>query len=180
MATTSSAQTQLNHSSGGGGGSERNSNPNIVGSNPNLNNLLNRGTTIDNHNNTSRDRDRGGGGGERHSRHHAPPLSSMREYCLRWNNHQPNLVSFFTNLLSKESFVDVTLVSSEGRKIQAHKLVLSACSPYFQVSPPSTHHHPSLSVYHYTLTGRVSASNVKAINQLLKFRFWGSLYHGHH
>lgn len=64
----------------------------------------------------------------------APQRGNMREYCLRWNNHQPNLVTFFGNLLNRESFVDVTLVSSEGRKLQAHKLVLSACSPYFQVS----------------------------------------------
>ncbi|CAG7733060.1 unnamed protein product [Allacma fusca] len=58
--------------------------------------------------------------------------SQSREYCLRWNNHQPNLVHFFGTLLTKESFVDVTLVSSEGKKMLCHKMILSSCSPYFQ------------------------------------------------
>lgn len=59
--------------------------------------------------------------------------SHSREYCLRWNNHQPNFVTFLSSVLHKESFTDVTLVSSEGSRIQAHRLVLSACSPYFEV-----------------------------------------------
>lgn len=58
---------------------------------------------------------------------------SMQQYCLRWNNHQPNFISVFSSLLNSESLVDVTL-SAEGRHLQAHKLVLSACSSYFQVS----------------------------------------------
>lgn len=65
----------------------------------------------------------GNGGGGGHS----------REYCLRWNNHQPNMVSFLSTLLPKESFADVTLVSAEGSRIQAHRIILSACSPYFEV-----------------------------------------------
>jgi hypothetical protein len=77
-----------------------------------------------NNNNNSNNNSGGGGGGQ---------SGSMREYCLRWNNHQPNMVTFFGNLYSTESMVDVTLVSAEGKKLQAHKLVLSACSPYFQV-----------------------------------------------
>lgn len=57
---------------------------------------------------------------------------TMQQYCLRWNNHQPNFISVFSSLLNSESLVDVTL-SAEGRHLQAHKLVLSACSSYFQV-----------------------------------------------
>lgn len=57
---------------------------------------------------------------------------SMQQFCLRWNNHQPNFISVFTNLLNSQSLVDVTL-AAEGRHIQAHRVVLSACSSYFQV-----------------------------------------------
>lgn len=39
----------------------------------------------------------------------------------------------FLEQLSSESLVDVTL-SCQGQFIKAHKMVLSACSPYFQVS----------------------------------------------
>ncbi|XP_043496575.1 protein tramtrack, alpha isoform-like isoform X2 [Polistes fuscatus] len=56
---------------------------------------------------------------------------SMQQFCLRWNNHQPNFISVFSNLLSSETLVDVTL-AAEGRHLQAHKVVLSACSTYFQ------------------------------------------------
>ena len=54
-----------------------------------------------------------------------------QQYCLRWNNHQHNLLSVFEDLLNHEAFVDVTL-AVEGVQLKAHKMVLSACSPYFQ------------------------------------------------
>lgn len=53
-------------------------------------------------------------------------------YCLRWNNHQSNLLGVFSQLLESESLVDVTLACTEGPSIRAHKVVLSACSSYFQ------------------------------------------------
>lgn len=55
----------------------------------------------------------------------------MQQFCLRWNNHQPNFISVFSSLLNNETLVDVTL-AAEGRHLQAHKVVLSACSTYFQ------------------------------------------------
>ncbi|XP_050422086.1 longitudinals lacking protein, isoforms H/M/V-like isoform X2 [Adelges cooleyi] len=55
-----------------------------------------------------------------------------QRFCLRWNNHQPNLVNVMTGLLNSEMFVDAT-IAAEGRKIQVHKVVLSACSSYFQM-----------------------------------------------
>jgi len=54
-----------------------------------------------------------------------------QQYCLRWNNHQHNLLSVFEELLNHEAFVDVTL-ACDGLQLKAHKMVLSACSPYFQ------------------------------------------------
>nr|XP_034839532.1 protein bric-a-brac 1-like [Maniola hyperantus] len=56
---------------------------------------------------------------------------SPQQFCLRWNNYQANLATCFDQLLQTESFVDVTL-ACEGRSLKAHKVVLSACSPYFQ------------------------------------------------
>ncbi|KAG1687803.1 Protein bric-a-brac 2 [Nymphon striatum] len=53
------------------------------------------------------------------------------QFCLRWNNHQNNMLTVFDDLLSSELFVDVT-IACEGTKIKAHKVVLSACSSFFQ------------------------------------------------
>jgi hypothetical protein len=41
------------------------------------------------------------------------------------------LTSVFDQLLQNETFVDVTL-AADGHAIKAHRMVLSACSPYFQ------------------------------------------------
>lgn len=57
--------------------------------------------------------------------------TNPQQFCLRWNNYQTNLTSVFDQLLQNESFVDVTL-ACDGNSIKAHKMVLSACSPYFQ------------------------------------------------
>ncbi|KAI5734105.1 hypothetical protein M8J77_002528 [Diaphorina citri] len=54
-----------------------------------------------------------------------------QQFCLRWNNYQSNLTNVFDQLLQSESFVDVTL-ACDGNSLKAHKMVLSACSPYFQ------------------------------------------------
>ncbi|KAL0279814.1 UNVERIFIED_CONTAM: hypothetical protein PYX00_001295 [Menopon gallinae] len=54
-----------------------------------------------------------------------------QQFCLRWNNYQSNLTNVFDQLLQSESFVDVTL-ACDGHSIKAHKMVLSACSPYFR------------------------------------------------
>lgn len=57
--------------------------------------------------------------------------NGSQQFCLRWNNYQTNLTCVFDQLLQSESFVDVTL-ACDGNQIKAHKIVLSACSPYFQ------------------------------------------------
>ncbi|XP_021926075.1 uncharacterized protein LOC110832918 isoform X2 [Zootermopsis nevadensis] len=53
-----------------------------------------------------------------------------QQYCLRWKYHHNNLQVMFSQLLERESFCDVTL-ACEGKTLRAHKVVLSACSTYF-------------------------------------------------
>lgn len=64
-----------------------------------------------------------GGGGEMGS--------ASQQYCLRWNNHRTNLLTVFDQLLQNEAFTDVTL-ACDGATIKCHKMVLAACSTYFQ------------------------------------------------
>jgi len=57
--------------------------------------------------------------------------AGSQEYCLKWNNHRSTILSVMDTLLEEESLVDVTL-SADGQILRAHRVVLSACSPYFR------------------------------------------------
>ncbi|XP_055711104.1 transcription factor GAGA isoform X2 [Phlebotomus papatasi] len=57
--------------------------------------------------------------------------TTQQQFFLRWNNYVNHLTYAFDSLRSQEDLVDVTL-SCEGRKIRAHKVILSACSTYFR------------------------------------------------
>lgn len=64
-----------------------------------------------------------------------------QQFCLKWNNYQSNMSEVFQNMLLNENLVDVTL-ACEGANLKAHKMVLAACSPYFQslfVTNPCKH-----------------------------------------
>ncbi|XP_048511226.1 uncharacterized protein LOC105682886 isoform X5 [Athalia rosae] len=58
-------------------------------------------------------------------------MEDNQQFNLRWNNHTNNIVQVFLEHLSSEQLVDVTL-SCQGQFIKAHRMILSACSPYFQ------------------------------------------------
>merc|ERR1711971_686855 len=57
--------------------------------------------------------------------------ASGQEFCLKWNNHRTTIISVMDTLLEEGSLVDVTL-SADGQFIRAHRVILSACSPYFR------------------------------------------------
>lgn len=54
-----------------------------------------------------------------------------QQFCLKWSNHQNNMLDVFGSLLSKESFVDVS-IACDGTILKAHKVILSACSSFFE------------------------------------------------
>lgn len=53
-----------------------------------------------------------------------------QQYCLRWKYHHSNLQTMFSQLLDRGCFCDVTL-ACDGQTLKAHRVVLSACSTYF-------------------------------------------------
>ncbi|XP_018051190.1 PREDICTED: broad-complex core protein isoforms 1/2/3/4/5-like isoform X3 [Atta colombica] len=54
-----------------------------------------------------------------------------QQYSLRWNDFQSSILSSVRQLRDVEDFVDVTL-ACDSCSFTAHKIVLSACSPYFR------------------------------------------------
>merc|ERR1712096_269860 len=66
------------------------------------------------------------------------------KFCLRWNDFEKNISSSFRELRDDKDFFDVTLACDENQ-LQAHKVILSACSPFFRsVLKKNPHQHPLL------------------------------------
>ena len=65
--------------------------------------------------------------------------------CLKWNDFQSLVQVSFGELRTDTDFTDVTL-ACEDQSIKAHKVVLSACSPFFK-KLLKTHSHPQPLIY---------------------------------
>ena len=66
------------------------------------------------------------------------------KFCLRWNDFESNISIAFRELRDDKDFFDVTL-ACDDEQIQAHKVILSACSPFFRmVLRRNPHAHPLL------------------------------------
>uniref|UniRef100_A0A1B6D1G2 BTB domain-containing protein n=1 Tax=Clastoptera arizonana TaxID=38151 RepID=A0A1B6D1G2_9HEMI len=90
----------------------------------------------------------------------------QKSFHLRWNNHLQNLRTLFENLYNEQDFVDVTIACSDGF-LHAHKLVLSACSPYFEtIFKENPCKHPTI-----ILRG----IKTKEIQTLLEYMYVGSV-----
>jgi len=71
-------------------------------------------------------------------------MASSEKFCLRWNDFESNISVAFRELREEKDFFDVTLACDDSQ-IQAHKVILSACSPFFRnVLRRNPHQHPLL------------------------------------
>jgi len=69
---------------------------------------------------------------------------ASEKFCLRWNDFESNISFAFRELRNDKDFFDVTL-ACDDEQIQAHKVILSACSPFFRnVLRRNPHQHPLL------------------------------------
>ena len=53
------------------------------------------------------------------------------KFCLKWNNFQSNVTLAFSQLRTITHYQDVTLVSDDYKNVSAHRIILSACSDFF-------------------------------------------------
>ena len=72
------------------------------------------------------------------------PMFSMSEkLCLQWNDFKENIISSLGNLREDQEFTDVTLACEDGRRIEAHKIILAGSSPFFDnLLKRNKHSHP--------------------------------------
>jgi len=60
-------------------------------------------------------------------------MGSSDNFCLRWNDFESNISTSFRELREDSEFLDVTLCCDNGVDVvQAHKVILAACSPLFR------------------------------------------------
>ena len=77
---------------------------------------------------------------------HSPKMTYPSEkFCLKWNDFQQNVVTSYQDLHKETDFSDVTLVCEEDHQIEAHRIILTACSPFFKtVLKKNKHSHPMI------------------------------------
>ena len=69
-------------------------------------------------------------------------MGSTEKFCLRWNDFETNIRSAFGDLKEEKDFSDVTLVCAD-HQVEAHRVILAACSPFFKkVLRKVQHSHP--------------------------------------
>jgi len=69
---------------------------------------------------------------------------ASEKFCLRWNDFEQNISVAFRELRDDKDFFDVTL-ACDDEQIEAHKVILSACSPFFRrILRKNSHAHPLL------------------------------------
>lgn len=54
------------------------------------------------------------------------------KFNLTWNDFQTNLTHSFSKLRTDTDLTDVTLISDDLEQVQAHRVVLSSCSVFFE------------------------------------------------
>jgi len=66
------------------------------------------------------------------------------QFCLKWNDFETNVSTAFRELREDKDFFDVT-IACDDEQIQAHKVILAACSTFFRtVLRRNRHEHPLL------------------------------------
>jgi len=81
------------------------------------------------------------------------------KFCLRWNDFEQNINNAFKELRDERDFFDITL-ACDDEQIQAHKVILSACSPFFKsILRRNPHQHPLLYLHGVSFTDLQSVLN---------------------
>jgi len=71
-------------------------------------------------------------------------MDTTEKFCLRWNDFESNISGALKELREDKDFFDVTLACDDNQ-MEAHKVIISACSPFFRtILRRNKHEHPLL------------------------------------
>ena len=106
--------------------------------------------------------------------------SGPENYSLKWQHFHQSIASAFKDLRNDDEFLDVTIACDEDQQIQAHKVIISACSPYFKsmlqkhrgatnpvlIMPDTVRFHEIISILDFMYYGEVSIPSEEVNNFL--------------
>ena len=93
--------------------------------------------------------------------------SSSEKFCLNWNDFQKNISSSFQEMRDDLDLADVTLACEDRKQFLAHKLVLSASSPFFK-DILQKHKHPHPLIY-------LKGMKAEVLDSVLNFLYRGAV-----
>merc|ERR1712029_26757 len=85
--------------------------------------------------------------------------ATMEKFGLRWNDFQTTVSNSFKLFRQEKNFFDVTLVSDDQKQFLSHKVILSACSSFFQNLLKNNDNNSPIFIY---LSG-VNSTNLQMI-----------------
>ena len=94
-------------------------------------------------------------------------MASSEKFCLRWNDFESNVSSAFREIREEKDFFDVTLACDDDSQIQAHKVIIAACSPFFR-NILRKNSHPSPLLY-------LKGVKYKELVSVLNFMYMGEV-----
>ena len=92
-------------------------------------------------------------------------MTSSEKFCLKWNDFQQNISTAYKDIRDNADFSDVTLMCEDDQQVEAHRVILSACSPFF-MKVLKKNKHPNPMIY-------MRGLNAKDLNAIVDF-----IYHG--
>merc|ERR1719309_346176 len=95
-------------------------------------------------------------------------MIDLETFALRWKDFHTNAGEAFQSMREDEDFCDVTLVSDDLHNLQAHKVILSSCSPVLKhMLKPNKHNtYPML---------LLKGVKKKQLTQVVDFVYTGSV-----
>ena len=100
-------------------------------------------------------------------------VSSNEKLCLKWNEFHQNIVTSYHEIRKNTDFSDITLVCEDDTQVYAHRVILSACSPFF-MKLLKKNAHPNPIIY-------MRGLRTNELNALVDFIYHGevSIYQEH-
>ena len=103
----------------------------------------------------------------------AATMGSAEKLCLSWNDFEANISTSFRDLRQSKALFDVSLLCQDDHVLEAHKVILAACSPFFRRALARQARASPLGILHPVIYLRgISSANMRHV---LDFMYHGEV-----